>query len=211
MSMRVTEADNYFEKRNSIAYEYISFFEKLGYIIILASNNTNNIEQYFKIKIDLVVLTGGNNVNPNLYNNNNNNKDKLNDVYMERDNLEIDMIDIAINKNIPIFGICKGFHLLNIYFKGQLSLNISNHVNKNHFLKSDSEILNNKETNSFHNQAILINDLSPDLNVLAITNDKIVEAFIDNSRKILGIQWHPERQDKEFDKELINKFLEGKI
>ena len=65
--MRVTEANNYVEYRNSIAYEYISFFEDLGYLIILIPNNSVYIEKYFDNNIELVVLSGGNNVNPVIY------------------------------------------------------------------------------------------------------------------------------------------------
>ena len=79
--MRVTEADSYDEFRSSIAYEYIEFFEKLGYLVILLPNNSKMIEKYFDDKIELVVFSGGNNVDPSLYNGD---KD-LSDVYPERD------------------------------------------------------------------------------------------------------------------------------
>ena len=39
--MRVTQASNYFEKRNSLAFEYINFFESIGFIVLLIPNNTN--------------------------------------------------------------------------------------------------------------------------------------------------------------------------
>lgn len=206
MSTRVTEADNYSEKRNSIAYEYIDFFEKLGFLIYLIPNNTNNIKSYFKTKIDLIVLSGGNNVNPNLYNNN----ELLKDVYDERDTLEIELLHISQKNNIPLLGICRGFHMINVFFKGLISHNIKNHVNKNHILQSQNNILNDKETNSFHNQGIMINDLSDKLEIIALSDD-IVEMFIHKDKQILGIQWHPERQTNKFDKEIINKFLEGKL
>ena len=206
MSMRATEASNYKETRNSIAYEYIEFFEKLGYLIITIPNNTKYVKKYFDLKVDLLVLSGGNNINPNLYKNNS----ALDGVYNERDNMEKNLISLAIDNEIPVLGICRGFHILNIYFKGKLSHNIKNHVNKNHILKSNSDILNDKEANSFHNQAIYVDDLSKELELLATTEDSIVEACINYEKKILGLQWHPERQDKKYDLELINKFLEEK-
>jgi len=206
MSMRVTESQNYEEKRNSIAYEYISFFEALGYIIILIPNTSEYIKEYFNQHIDLVVLIGGNNVNPVLYKNN----DILDDVYKKRDTTEKIILDIAIEKSIKILGICRGFHFINIYLGGSLSHGIQNHVNKKHMLESTNYIINLQETNSFHNQAILKENLSSSLEILA-TNKNIIEAFTNKDKTILGIQWHPERQDKEFDKELIRKFTEGKL
>ena len=39
-SMRVTEALGYTESRNTIAYDYVVFFEKLGHLLVLIPNNT---------------------------------------------------------------------------------------------------------------------------------------------------------------------------
>jgi putative glutamine amidotransferase len=205
--MRVTETQNYKEFRNTIAYEYISFFESQGYLIILIPNNSKNIEQYFSLKIDLVVLSGGNNVNPKLYNNN----ELLNDVYNDRDNIEKKILDLSIERRIKVLAICRGFHFINVYLNGSLTHNIKDHVNKKHILESNNNILNYQETNSFHNQAILIDNLSKELKILALAKPNIVEAYIDENKSILGLQWHPERQNKQFDKIIINKFLEGKI
>ena len=46
-------------------------------------------------------------------------------------------------------------------------------------------------------------------NVLAFTEDKIVECFENQSKNILGIMWHPERylHVRNFDKKLIRKFF----
>ena len=207
MSMRVTEASNYVEYRNSIAYEYISFFEDLGYFIVLVPNNSKNVEKYFDNEVELVVLSGGNNVNPNLYNS----KEKLTDIYSDRDNTEGLLLDISIKNHIKILGICRGFHFLNVYFGGSIVHNIEHHVNKDHQLVSSSSILNSKETNSYHNQGIYQENISNDLEILAKSKDGIVEAISNKEKTILGIQWHPERQEKEFDKKLINSFIKGKI
>jgi len=207
MSMRTTEAQNYTEKRNSIAYEYINFFESLGFIIYLIPNNSTNIKSYFDEKIDLLVLSGGNNVSPNLYNGKNN----IDDIYIERDSTEETLVHLSLENNIPIIGICRGFHFLNIYFGGNLSHNIVNHVNKEHFLESNLVIIDKQVTNSFHNHGIKINDLASQFESIAKSKDEIIEAFIFREKKILGMQWHPERQSKIFDKKIIIKFLEGTL
>ncbi|MCT7471125.1 gamma-glutamyl-gamma-aminobutyrate hydrolase family protein [Aliarcobacter cryaerophilus] len=207
MSMRVTEASNYKEERNSIAFEYIEFFESLDFFIQLVPNNTKYLSEYFHEKVEAVVLTGGNNVNPKLYKSD----EKLEDVYDIRDETEQKLIQEAINKNIPILGICKGFHLLNVYYGGKISHNIENHVNKNHTLESSEFILNGKSANSFHNQGIYLNDLAKNLEAIAKTKDNIVEAFRHKKDKVFAIQWHPERQNENYDKELINRFLKGEL
>ena len=207
MSMRITEAINYKEYRNSISYEYISFFEELGYMIILIPNNSKNVESYFDADVVMVVLTGGNNVDPKLYNS----KDKLDDVYIDRDDTERELLNLSLKNNIKVFGICRGFHFINVYFGGSLSHNIKNHVNQDHILLSKNDLLKNKQTNSFHNQAIKKENLPDSVDILATSEDDFVEAVINKEKTILGVQWHPERQEKEFDKELIKKFIKGKI
>lgn len=206
--MRVTEAQNYFELRNSIAFEYIEFFEKLGYLIILIPNNSKNIKKYFKdTDIEMLVLSGGNNVSPSLYDS----KTNLNDVYLQRDKCEFELIKYSLKKDIPILGICKGFHLLNVFFKGTIKEKVSDHVNLQHSLDSKIDFLSNKLTNSFHNQAICEKELSSDLVSLAKTDDGIIELYKHKSKKVMGIQWHPERQNKKFDKKLIKKLIKGKL
>jgi len=206
MSMRVTSAENYIEKRNSIAYDYIDLFETMGFQIILVPNNTIHVNEYFKDDIDLVVLIGGNNVNPKLYQSD----CSLSDVFSERDDMEKTLLEMAIKNDIPLFGICRGFQFINVYFGGKISHNISGHVNKEHVLNSPLMILDNQITNSFHNQGIALNDLSERLQSIA-ENSNYVEAFKHSTLKILGVQWHPERQMKIFDQELINNFIEGKL
>ncbi|MDA7591855.1 gamma-glutamyl-gamma-aminobutyrate hydrolase family protein [Pseudomonadales bacterium] len=209
LSMRVTESDSYSEFRNSIAYEYIEFFEKLNFLVILVPNNSTAIDKYFDDKIELVVLSGGNNVDPSLYQGD----ETLTDVYPERDGTEKEMFNTALKKNIKILAICRGFHAINVFLGGSISHNIKDHVNRFHKLLSNRSYLHNQETNSFHNQGIAMSDLFiQDKGVLlATTEDGFVEAATNTDRSILGIQWHPERQRKAFDIELIQNFLKGSL
>lgn len=204
LSMRVTEASNYFEKRNSLAYEYIDFFESIGFLVVPIPNNTNHIREYIEeLKVDGIVLTGGNNVDPKLYGG----KEELESVYEERDTREQQLVKIAKELGIPLLGVCRGFHYVNVYFGGSIFHDVKNHVAKNHKLISSKTLLNDLETNSYHNQAIFENNLAEKLISIAHTEDGAIEAFIHESYKIMGIQWHPERQTIKQDKELILNFF----
>lgn len=102
---------------------------------------------------------------------------------------------------------------MNVFLGGSLSHGIGGHVNQNHKLVSSIDILNNRTTNSFHNQAIKEHDLYDlsQINILAKSEDGLVEAITNFERTILGVQWHPERQKQDFDKELIRNFINGKL
>ena len=209
LSMRVTEEASYKETRNSIAYEYIEFFEKLGYLVILVPNNSSLIKRYFNDKIDLVVFSGGNNVDPIQYSGDTN----LDDVYTERDKIEQEMFSIAYKQCIKILAICRGFHAVNVFLGGTISQNIKGHVNKPHKIISNQTYLHNQITNSFHNQGIKDNDLYNTNEVIPIakSEDGFIEAAINQKKNILGIQWHPERQNELFDMELIQNFINGNL
>ena len=209
LSMRVTEADSYNEFRSSIAYEYIEFFEKLGFLVILVPNNSNLVEKYFDNEIDLVVFSGGNNVDPSLYCGNKN----LDEVYIERDEIEKKMFNIANKQNIKILAICRGFHAINVFLGGSISHSVRGHVNKHHKLISKQKYLHNQITNSFHSQGIKDSDLHKHngLVTLAKSEDGLIEAAINQEKNILGIQWHPERQNELFDLELIQNFINGRL
>ena len=134
----------------------------------------------------------------------------LESVYMERDAKE-QLLEIAIEKKIPLFGICRGFHFLNIYFGGSLFHNVKNHVGKNHKLISDNKLLSGWLLTRITIRQSFNRNLAEELMAIAKTNDGVIEALTHKSKKIMGIQWHPERQSKEQDKELILNFLINKI
>lgn len=202
ISMRVTEAQNYFENRNSVSFDLIEYLEGLGVIPLLVPNNLCNLGLYLEaFNVEGVILTGGNNVDPKKYGS----LDILSDVYLERDNTEKVLFEYALNSNIPVLGICRGFHFVNIHLGGSLTHNVLGHVNENHKLVSDKFEYSNREVNSYHNQGITINQLSSELKCIALSEDDLVEAYENMKNKILGFQWHPERDIKDFDSTLIKK------
>ena len=60
------------------------------------------------------------------------------------------------------------------------------------------------KVNSFHNHGVLLDGLSSFLKTFDIAKDSVVEGFFHPELPILGIQWHPERQNN---CELENKIL----
>ena len=180
LSMRVSQAESYYEERNSIAFDCIDFFESLGFFIYLVPNNTKYLDKYLKLDVDLVVFSGGNNLNPELYKSNM----SLEDVYPTRDKTENKLLHFAIKNNIKVLGICRGLHLINVYFSGQLNHNIANHVNKNHKLLSNNSLLDGTKVNSFHNHSLTEKNLSEKMIPIAETEDGTIECAIHINKSI---------------------------
>lgn len=212
ISLRVTEASGFKEERNSLAHDWTLFFNKLNIAPILIPNGLNDIEN-FLIEADVqgVILSGGNNVNPNLYNS----SDGLSDVYDLRDRTESQIISSCINNKIPIIGVCRGMFMLNVFFGGRITHSISCHVASYHdvdFVDYIDILGNTINLNSFHNQAIEIGGLSKELICFGKSRDMFVEAFKHKDKEIFGIQWHPERDlDEEKTLNFISKIFTGDI
>ncbi len=124
-----------------------------------------------------------------------------------RDELEFELIKRAVDKGIPILGICRGAQLLNIHFGGTLHQDIKNYytevprVNsvwpkKKVQIKKQSRLFNILNfqkvwVNAMHHQAV--DNLGKQLTVVAREENGIVQAVEHKERDfILGVQWHPE-------------------
>lgn len=94
----------------------------------------------------------------------------------------------AIDKNIPIIGICHGAFVIND-LEGGINGRIKNHDGQNHNVTMAGKIY---EVNSFHTQ--YIEKLAPGFRGLAWDDDNQIEAFSHITLPIHAIVWHPERQ-----------------
>jgi len=191
-----------------------------GYLPICSAFHTqtedfNSIEALVASYIDLsdgVILQGGSDICPSFYGQSNYNSKNITRF---RDFFELELIKQAVNKKIPIFGICRGMQLINVYFGGtlhqELSLNkwhkhsFSEYENqglvadrkKNHTVELETngflyEILESKDlwVNSMHRQGV--DKLGENLQIEAKSHDGLIESFSNLDKKIVAVQWHPE-------------------
>ena len=140
--------------------------QELNYFPILIPNNLKNVEEYVsELKLDGLILSGGDNIGE----------------FPERDKTERKLLEYAIKNTMPVLGVCRGMQLINTFFDGTISKNdSSSHVGVNH----DVEITNldfadllgeNKlEVNSFHNNLIKKNDIGEKNNLYAM-HPKVVK------------------------------------
>lgn len=197
LSMRVVTAEGYAERRDAISQEWTQLLESWGAIPVLLPNTFSDIGALLEM-VDLVILTGGNDVTvdpqgiPIC---------ESNDAAKERDLKEYRVIDLCIAKGIPLVGVCRGMQLINYRFGGVLeAVNRQRHVASKHnvrFKKSrfDAVLKGIGSVNSFHEYGITEETLGSSLEVLATSDDHVIEAFAHNLHPIVGIMWHPERNE----------------
>ena len=83
----------------------------------LLNFNSETIKRQVEL-IDALLIQGGLDVSPSLYNEDPVKELELTDI--QTDNYLIEVIKQAVERKIPILGICRGIHILNVAFGGNL-------------------------------------------------------------------------------------------
>ena len=207
MKLGITQRVEYFgkykEARDCLDQRWSKLFEKLNINVVPIPNTLKNFDEWQNtIKCNGYVLTGGNDISK-LRNSKN--------ISKERDKTEIALLKNAQLNSLPVFSVCRGFQMMNIFLGGKLK-KISGHVVTNHSVYLDFDQTNKfkcKEVNSFHEWGISQKALAKDLIICAYDNDGLIEAARHKKLKWTGVMWHPEREKKfkTLDMQIIKKLF----
>ena len=176
-------------------------------------------------KFDALIISGGGDINPNVYGQDIN--DKTTRISDQRDLTELGLLKSAEKNNIKTLAICRGNQLLNVYKKGTLyqDLNDAGFTDIKHDKPfedarshiHDIEIYNDSKlyslfqkttigVNSIHHQGIDL--LGKDLKITAKSSDGVIEGIeTTNQWEAIGIQWHPENMVDDKYSKLIFEWL----
>ena len=219
MTIGITDCSKYDNYHRWIAGESVE--------VIRLSHQEDNLDDLGKC--DGILLTGGGDVHPRLYN-----KPEFQELCQEvdeaRDAFEWKVLDYTEKNKVPVLGICRGLQMANVYFGGTLLPHIPlygkfDHANNGssdryHTVRVDpnsllKEIVQSAEgeINSAHHQGaerigrgLVANALSPDGIVEGLERQEK-----DKGGLLLLVQWHPERmkdQESNFSKNVKAKFIE---
>lgn len=175
-TQRVEIVKSYGERRDCADQNIPRFIKACGYLPVPVPNIWKIAASMLEeIKLAGIVLTGGNSLV------------KYGGDAPERDDMEKCMLEYALEHGIPVYGFCRGMQVILDYFDCRLD-EVEGHVAVQHKISGDIDGL----VNSFHNQACF--HVNQPLNVLAQTEDGVVEAVCDREKHLLGTMWHPERE-----------------
>lgn len=190
--------------------DYINAVIKNGGIPYIIPCNTN--EDVIKDQVSLIdglLLTGGHDVSPRNYKQEPH--PKLGEILPERDVFDLTLLKHAEERQIPVFGVCRGLQIMNVYYGGTLYQDVSQNneftikhdqehtptmVSHTVTIRKDSKLydvlaLESLMVNSFHHQ--MIEHLAEGFLVTAESNDRVIEAIErENYPYMLAVQWHPE-------------------
>ena len=168
-------------------------------VVIPLSFDSLQVRQMLQ-HMDIVFLLGGEDVNPSRYGAEP--SPHLGAVNDERDVFEFMLLREAVRQHKPIFGVCRGEQMMNVFFGGTLYQDIpselsGNHGGVMHKVRIDKssrlyKILRQEEitTNSSHHQAV--KKIAPGFRIVARAEDGVVEAIESKEYPAAAVQWHPE-------------------
>ncbi|HLT59076.1 MAG: gamma-glutamyl-gamma-aminobutyrate hydrolase family protein [Limnochordales bacterium] len=160
-------------------------------------------------RVDGLVLTGGVDVDPARYGQEPH--PQLGRVDPEWDDLDVTVARLALARDVPVLGICRGMQVLNVAAGGTLYQDIPSQVpgalahqqsapreEASHGVAvQDGSRLHgvlaaaHLAVNSFHHQAVLA--VAPGFQATAHAPDGIIEGIEGVAHRFaLGVQWHPE-------------------
>jgi putative glutamine amidotransferase len=194
---------------HEIRHEYVGSVEETGGLPFLLAPGTPEDVPAFLDRLDGLLLSGGSDIDPELYGRPRH--PKLGRVIRERDDFELALCREALKRDLPILAICRGQQVLNVATGGTLLQDLPSDLGSmDHDPRRQRwqiahevrvapgtrlwEILGREavSVNSFHHQAVL----NPGRGVVVSARsekDDVVEGIeIPDRAFAVGVQWHPE-------------------
>ena len=205
--------------------EYFDAVNRAGGIAVLIPPQVVGSEDAERILsgLDGLIVSGGRDVNPELYGQTP--AEHTDEPDTKRDALEIALYEVAIAKQIPFLGICRGQQVLNVRSGGTLLQHLPDVVGSAKYQLGNAEYtiadidvtpntllsraLGGDKTVSgalYHHQGI--DRVGKGLTVVAKSEDGIIEAIeLDGHPFGLAVQWHPEHTPE--DNRLFEALIEA--
>jgi putative glutamine amidotransferase len=203
-----------------LARNYVDAVQRAGGLALMLPPDARSAEAPGEVLdlIDGLMLVGGADIDPAVYGQAAH--EQTVDTVPERDVFEIALVNAAIERDLPVLGICRGMQLINVARGGTLLQHLPEHLGHGEHLRStgtfdgadhDVSLLagslaaraageTEHATKSHHHQGI--DRLGEGLRVSgyatldgfaeAIEMDPSPDAGPSARRFVLGVQWHPE-------------------
>jgi putative glutamine amidotransferase len=195
-----------------LAHTYIEAICGAGGIPLLLPTHLSSEEILaLRDRLDGILLSGGGDIDPERFHGVP--SAAISDVCTARDDLEFRLVQLSLETDWPLMGICRGVQVINTVLGGNLYTDIPEQFDsqilhdtspengRDYFAHEVTivggtrlaEILGQKKlwVNSFHHQAVKLT--ADRLQVSATASDGLIEGLeLPEKRFFIGVQWHPE-------------------
>jgi putative glutamine amidotransferase len=198
------------DEKNVLKNTYVQAVIRAGGLpMIIPVGIEEDVDQLVAM-LDGLLLSGGNDINPMLFNEEPH--EYLGEVSPSRDSSELELASRMLKTGKPILGICRGLQVLNVAVGGTLYQDlhkqndgpILQHLQKapnthsSHYVQVEKGSLLESmagseriQVNSYHHQSL--KDVPPVFKVTGVASDGIIEAIESTDKQfVFGVQWHPE-------------------
>ena len=207
------------EPRCAVAQNYLDSIIAAGGapLIMPTTSQKEPVEQLLEL-VDGILLIGGADIDPARYGEAP--LDGSSEFAPVRDGMEWHVLSHAVAHDLPVFGICRGMQMINVFFGGSLYQDLPRqcepmdssarceHLVFDEAGDYDGDRLVHRvsltegsklatifgatdlEVNSLHHQAV--RRLAPGFHASAVASDGVIEGIESTDGHIVGVQWHPE-------------------
>ena len=217
MTPRIQVVSRRYERKNKwvdfVGEYHLELILRFGGVPIILPrlSGTAKILDQFEPMHGLLIVEGED-VSPSRYQGIKDSQRWIQELDLSKDEVEFGLMKRALAGDVPILGICRGCHILNVVSGGTLYADVQRekgsslkHSDKDNYdtyrhpiqIKSDTPLARWYEAgrlmvNSYHHQGVrkLASCFAP----MAVSSDGLVEGFYDPHQAFrIGLQFHPER------------------
>lgn len=198
--------------RHRVSADYSEAVLAAGGLPIILPPQDGTVDTILEL-VDGLIFSGGADIDPARYGESEVHPATY-DISDERDRFEIDLMNGAVARDLPVLCICRGIQVLNVALGGSLVQHIDDQVERPLVHRQhEAGVLGNESShdvqfvegslsaqvfesgsvpvNSLHHQSVA--EPAESVRVEGVSSDGVIEAIsVPGCRFVLGVQWHPE-------------------
>ncbi len=194
------------EDHFSLDVRWFKFLEKCNLVPLILPCYLDSVRNIINnVNIKGVILSGGGNIS------------ELGGSEYERDKIEEFLINLSMDEDIPLLGVCRGMEKIQAKFGINLT-KVSGHIKDIQEIPIDYKIIADIQAKKYHSHSFRTANSyheygsyedNNNFYCFAKTSDNVIKAMRHKKHKILGIMWHPERLQpfNDADIDLFSRFF----